>query len=593
VEQITTSGRILVLDGDMIPALTIIRSLSRQGITTDIASHEKAPLTGYSRHAKRKLHYPDPLTEEADFTAWCEKQMRDDDYVLIIPVTERTLVPLQQLRDRPGTDKLAMATNEALAVALDKSRTLELATTLGIPAPRSQLVASRQQLAQIREELQTPVVIKPASSFGSNQDGRKQLQVEYAYSERELSGKAEHLLNYGPVLLQEYIPGDGVGVELIADQGEIAYAFQHLRLHEVPLSGGGSSLRVSVPVEPALLDASQKLMRALKWHGVAMVEFKRDPESGKFALMEINGRFWGSLPLAVAAGADFPAMLYELQCQGGIKPHAPYASDIYCRKLSSDIYWYEQILRRDFPPGFKEIPDGRAIRRDLLRVFSSRHHFDVQQWRDPLPGLIDIGRIIGNYFSRIKGLIIERRALQARRQAWHNGHARRQLHQARQVLFLCYGNINRSALAERYFNTLVPQTELGIISAGFHHEEGRPADPVMVEVADEAGIDMSNWTSRLVTPEMIDESDIILVMEQRHYDRLTADYPGAAEKTFLLGMATADAVPGGEIADPYGLSRDAYERCVRQVTTSVDEVAKLIEAPIKPEQEQPEAQGLK
>lgn len=324
-----------------------------------------------------------------------------------------------------------------------------------------------------------------------------------------------------------------------------------------------------------------------------MVEFKRDPDSGRFALMEINGRFWGSLPLAVAAGADFPAMLYELQCQGGVKPHAPHTPDVYGRKLSSDIYWYEQILRRDIPPGFKDIPDRRVILRDLLRMLSSRHSFDVQQWRDPLPGLVDISRIFRDYLNRIKGLINDRRTLQAHRKAWRNGQARQRLRHAQKILFLCYGNINRSSLAERYFNNLAPQMELEVISAGFHQEEGRSADPVMVEVAGKTGIDMSNWSSRLVTPEMVDESDIILVMEQRHYERLTANSPGAAEKTFLLGMAAADAVPGGEIADPYGCTRDAYERCVREVTTALDEVVKLIEAPIKSKQEQFEAQSLK
>ena len=100
-----------------------------------------------------------------------------------------------------------------------------------------------------------------------------------------MRAKTTHALRYGSVLLQEYIGGQGVGIELIADQGKIVYAFQHLRLHEIPLTGGGSSLRTSVAVEPALLEASAKLMAALAWHGVAMVEFKRDTGSGKFSLM--------------------------------------------------------------------------------------------------------------------------------------------------------------------------------------------------------------------------------------------------------------------------------------------------------------------
>ena len=84
-------------------------------------------------------------------------------------------------------------------------------------------------------------------------------------------------LGFGDVILQEYFTGAGVGIELIARHGEIFYAFQHRRLHEVPLSGGGSSLRKSQAVSPALLDASSKLISALQWKGVAMVELSCCP----------------------------------------------------------------------------------------------------------------------------------------------------------------------------------------------------------------------------------------------------------------------------------------------------------------------------
>ena len=53
-------------------------------------------------------------------------------------------------------------------------------------------------------------------------------------------------------------------------------------------------------------------MRALRYTGVAMVEFKVNAKTGEFVLIEINGRFWGSLPLAVAAGANFPLWLYQM-----------------------------------------------------------------------------------------------------------------------------------------------------------------------------------------------------------------------------------------------------------------------------------------
>jgi protein-tyrosine phosphatase len=143
------------------------------------------------------------------------------------------------------------------------------------------------------------------------------------------------------------------------------------------------------------------------------------------------------------------------------------------------------------------------------------------------------------------------------------------------LLFICYGNINRSALAERYFHSLPASRHVEAISAGFHETEGRPADPVMVEVAAASGIDLRDWSSRKVTRDMIDASDVVLVMEDRHYRQIATLFPDAAERTFLLGMA-ADARGEGEIADPYGRPRHLYERCAGQVRGGVDAIAGLL-----------------
>lgn len=571
--------RVLVLDGDMSHTLSIVRSLARLGIEVDVASHVDKPLAGCSRHAGRILRYPDPLAEAPAFLEWILATACPAGYRLVIPVTERTIVPLQGSAAARQADIFALAPPEALAVALDKGRTLALARSLAIPVPYSRLVATGAELAQATSEIRYPAVIKPSRSIGTGREARKQLSVDYAFGEQDLLAKTRHCLAYGEVLLQEYVPGEGVGIELIANRGRVEYAFQHRRLHEIPLTGGGSCLRVSVPVEPALLEASAKLMAALGWHGVAMVEFKRNPGDGSFALMEINGRFWGSLPLAVAAGADFPAMLYELLIEGAIRPRAPARVGVVCRKLSSDIYWLEQVIRRDAPAGLVKFPSMGAVVRDLLLVFSPKHYFDVQQWRDPWPGLVDVGRIGKDYLARVGRSWREKRQCQAHRAAWRDGRAQSRLAGAKQLLFVCYGNINRSSLAERSFRQLAPDLGIAAISAGFHDEEGRPADPVMVEVAGQAKIDMTGWSSRRITPEMVAASDMILVMEHCHYERLRQEYPAAAEKTFLLGMAGGPHCGSGEIIDPFGKQRLQYERCAREVIGGVHRLLEILSTP--------------
>ena len=539
------------------------------------ASHIPNQINHYSRYCRASLIYPDPLADENGFLSWCMALLAQNQYKLIIPVTERTVAPLARLQDKHGVGHLTLPGSQALEIVLDKARTLALAETLAIPTPRSVVISDMLALEEMRTEYPFPVVLKPTHSIGKHAGIRKQLRVEYAFNANELTRKIEHFLRYGPVLLQSYFRGQGVGIELIARHGEILFAFQHLRLHEVPLTGGGSSLRKSVAIEPELLEASRKLVSALKWHGVAMVEFKWNPMDRSYCLMEINGRFWGSLPLAIAAGADFPAMLHELYSTGGIKPRPPARVGVYCRMLSRDLYWHEMVLRRDGRPELVHFPGLGQMLREALLVFSPRHHFDVQQWRDPVPGLVDLGRIVLGYRARLARLLSDRWLRWRQRRAWLGGEVAGRLAQARQILFVCHGNINRSALADRCFAGLVPEGGVRAYSAGFHEEAGRPADPIMVEVAGSARIDLVDWRSRHLDMALLDESDIVFVMETKHLERIREEYPDAVHKTFLLN---AGPMIGGslEIADPYGKDRPVYEQVCRQVTGCVAQVARLL-----------------
>lgn len=566
----TCRHTVLVLDADQTSALTIVRSLGQLGVFVVVASSEAHPLSGFSRHARTTLRYPDPLREEASFIAWLQERMDADRQCLVIPVTERTLLPMFRHRALLDDQRISMAPSEALEQALDKHRTVQLARELRIPVPRSVLVESSDALDAAAAGLAFPVVVKPSRSVGQDADMRVQLTVSYAQDADELILKAGFALRYGAVILQEYFRGDGVGIELIADHGKVRFAFQHRRLHEVPLTGGGSSLRVSEAIVPALRQASEQLIQAMGWHGVAMVEFKYAPATGEFRLMEINGRFWGSLPLAVAAGANFPVMLHELMTTGRITDRPLARTGVVCRHLSRDIDWLEHVLRKAAPPQLVRMPTGREVLRDSLLVFSPRHHFDVQSLRDPWPGLVDLWRIMRKQTRRITTLIRDRRRLSREWAAARPGGPGRQtMARAQKVLFLCYGNINRSALAQAYADAH-HAGRFEFASAGFHAPGGRPADPVMVDIAAAKGIDMAQWQSQTLTAQMVDEADVILAMEITHLDRLFLEHPGACGKAFLLGASRATGHHNVEVADPYGKVYTTYVRILEQVIDSID-----------------------
>ena len=568
--------KILVLDGDMVPSLTICRSLHRRHCEVYLASHTDKPLASYSSTVRAHFRYPDPLGSPDRFVEWLLGHVTAHHYDLVIPLTERIIVPILRARDRFGQVKIAMPATRSLEIALDKSRTLELAQKVGVPGPGGVFVQSMGELANLGASLSFPVVIKPARSIGTGKDGASQLQVSYAHNAADLEAGCYHALRFGPIILQEYFSGLGVGIELIAREGEIIYSFQHQRLHEVPLTGGGSSLRKSVPVMRDLLEASRRLISALNWNGVAMVEFKLDPVSGNYCLMEINGRFWGSLPLAVASGADFPSMLLDLELQGNVTPCAPYRENIYCRLLSRDLYWYEAILRGDVDTRIVKMPSSWEVFRELGLFLNVRHRFDVQSIRDPLPGLIDIGRIMRSYYDRIKVLYTEIRFSSRQKRAWRNGEVSAAISRARSMLFLCYGNINRSALADVLVRAYAEDSGISISSAGLHHEEGRPADPVMVDIAAQFDLDMRKIRSTCLNEKQLRNSDVIFVMEKSHYDKLVSLDSTVADRIYLLGAHPGSAERPVEIADPYGRAREAYLACYREIVEAVDRIKGVI-----------------
>ena len=196
------------------------------------------------------------------------------------------------------------------------------------------------------------------------------------------------------MLLQQHCPGEGHGVELLTYDGRPFAAFQHRRLHEVPLTGGASSLRESVPLDPTLLELAERMLRELEWTGLAMVEFKVGGDGPR--LMEVNGRVWGSLPLAVKSGMDFPARLADLYLSGppsGDSVDAKYSLGVRARNLELEIVWIGSVVSRGRRYPFLPTPGRREGLRAALGLFDPRITNDILSLDDPRPGVAELGKI--------------------------------------------------------------------------------------------------------------------------------------------------------------------------------------------------------
>lgn len=128
------------------------------------------------------------------------------------------------------------------------------------------------------------------------------------------------------------------------------------------------------------------------------------------------------------------------------------------------------------------------------------------------------------------------------------------------VLVLCTGNICRSVMAERLLCQVLPPA-FPVTSAGIHALHDHPAESMSVTVAREHGLSLEGHTARRVTPGMLHDAGLILVMEPGHIEFVTSMAPEVRGKTLLFSYWSG----GRAIPDPYRKSRDVYEYVYQQL----------------------------
>jgi len=306
--------RVLVTDADSPKALAIVRAIGQQHEVWT-AAESRLAIAGWSRHAAQHLKYG--FTSSEQFSSWllavCTSNHID---VVITPEESSSLLAAKH--EAQFTERGIHLTNlplHALEIAMDKAATVSAAENIGIPIPATHTLQQTRDALNSAHELRYPVVVKPR--FSQYWTGREFIAsdgVGYAATDEQLlSLMAAHDPRLPPPLLQKFIPGTGCSVcVLLARDGTLCAEFAHERLRDYRPTGSGSVLRRSARVDPRLRDMSLSLLRRLGACGVAMVEFRVDNRTREPYLMEVNGRFWGSLQLAIDAGVNFPALLVDL-----------------------------------------------------------------------------------------------------------------------------------------------------------------------------------------------------------------------------------------------------------------------------------------
>jgi predicted ATP-grasp superfamily ATP-dependent carboligase len=340
----TGRERVLVTDGQTTQALACVRSLGRAGHEVLVASTRAKPLAAWSRYCRAHLRVAgETVPAFVALREWAERR----GVTLVLPATERACLLVNAQRDRWEAAGItpACGPDAMLLQAFDKVRTLELAAECGVRTPPWRSPESLADCQAAAREIGYPVVLK--SRFSNAWSGEAFIQdlgTTYVRRPEELE-RAVLARRQGPFwpVIQGFVPGRGAGVFALATRGRAAAWFAHERLRDVRPSGSGSSLRRSVALDRRLAAPAERLLAAMAWDGPAMIELRDD--GGEPCLMEVNGRFWGSLQLAISAGVDFPRLWVEALRGAPVEHGDRYRAGVTLRWLWGDVKRFLYILQ--------------------------------------------------------------------------------------------------------------------------------------------------------------------------------------------------------------------------------------------------------
>jgi len=385
---------VLVTDGQERSALAITRSLGQSGLRVVVGAETSRSLAGASKYCYRTWQYPSPLAAPSQFVSSLVDAVDQLGVTTIMPVTDSTTQVLAARKNQfPAAMLNALPPLESYELVSDKYRLMKVAQELDVPIPTTVFVPNGDIASVVDQVRSFPVVVKPGRSLLKDDGGWGKTSVHFVSSVDELVDlyqKVPYLKN--PSLIQQRVQGEGQGVFGLFEHGRPCVLFAHRRIREKPPAGGVSVLRESIQLPKPMTDYAVRLLEHVKWHGVAMVEFKVERESHVPRLMEINGRFWGSLQLAIDAGLNFPHLLYQAASGAPVAiPNNAYRIGTRSRWFLGDLDHLLLRLTRSSSALHlgPEAPSRWRCLSEFFRLFQRDLHYEVESLSDPGPAFLE------------------------------------------------------------------------------------------------------------------------------------------------------------------------------------------------------------
>ena len=361
--------------------LGIVRSLAtRRMRVVGLSADTKA--CGNSTRLCEVRSAPDSQNQPEELIKYLLRSAEEFRGAVIFPTRDADVLLLDRYRKQLQPHfRLAIPPHESYCAVVDKHNLVKVAAEVGVPVPRTALLETARDLFRIQDAVGFPCVLKPVSSVQWRRaDHWEKVGARKAFLVRnmqELKTNYDAVAAVHPqVLVQEWIPGSTNQIVILGGYVNEASAplgyFTARKLIQSPDDFGTGCLVENAEI-PALLEPTERLWRALRYQGMAEVEYKLDARTGEFRLIEINTRHWDWHELGVASGVNVTWIAY---CHLTGKPVVPvYPKSVPTKWIAeTDLFYY--LVRSAY---HRELP-----LRKLWRDLSGRRMYSILAWKDPL-----------------------------------------------------------------------------------------------------------------------------------------------------------------------------------------------------------------
>jgi predicted ATP-grasp superfamily ATP-dependent carboligase/O-antigen/teichoic acid export membrane protein len=356
--------------------LGVIRALGENGIPIVAVYYNSSDVGYVSRYVKERIFAPHPEKDENALIDLLVSLADRYPGAVLYPVADEALVAVSRNKPRlEGSFRVACAEWDVVQRVIDKRYTYDLAEKIGIPTPKTLIPHSLEDVECYAGVIEYPSLIKPCKSHEYQERFHK--KMVWAHKLDELIAAYQEAAGAGmEVMLQEYIPGpdsQGVNYNTYCFEGRPIVEFTAQKVRSGPPVIGSPCVLYSDTIE-GVLEPGRKLLNALEYSGYACTEFKQDPRTGEYKLMEVNARHNLSTLLAVRSGLNFPLLHYRHLVEGCL----PMADEYI-----TGLYWIDST--RDLSFSFSRIWKNPAELNHFFYPYFQPHVDAIFDWRDPIP----------------------------------------------------------------------------------------------------------------------------------------------------------------------------------------------------------------